>query len=388
MKASSKSFQKHFNLSLVARSIWESEGISRVEISNDIKLDKASVSNIVNQLLKNRLVTETNVGSSNPKGGRKPVDLEISYSYGYVLGLGIQPDKYKIAILSLKGEVLYKAHFNVAEDLELFDIIDLAIKKVKSEFKLHKKILGCTVGLAGFIDGSTGIVKNSETFKIFNVNIGKMLYDKYNIPFLIENDANCGAWGEIFHDNDKDGNFLFLLGELNKSNTAFNYKGGLAIGIGVVVDNKVYYGFNHASGEFKSVFWENGHDYQFGSEEAIKSVNRLPGVLTDEVLEELLLNLSTILSVLNPQRVVVGGCIGRYTDRINALIKSKFSENQIAEKHSKCCFVESNNGVYDVAIGAASMFIEKLFRVPELSEADCMCNISWENLFQTALLKK
>ncbi len=381
MKASNKSFQKQHNLALVARSIWKSEGISRVDISKDIEMDKTSVSNIVSVLMDNDLIEVANVGESMPKGGRKPINLRIKANFGYVLGLNIQPDKCKLAILCLDGSVVFKEEVKIHENLSLNKIVDLAMERVSSDFGDMDNILGCTLGIPGNIDTSNGTILKSDPFKIFNNEIGLELQKLYKFPFLIENDANCCAWGEIFFNNSRDGNFLFLLGELNKHYLVHNIEVGIGFGMGIVIDNKVYPGFNNQSGEFKSLFWKSKDDYQFGSEKAKKSFGRLQGVLTDEVLEELLLNFTPIISVLNPERVVVGGDIGRYTERINTLIDTEYDDRYFSKKFSGCSFVKSSFGEYDVAIGAACMFLEKLFRVPELSEADSICDISWGNIF-------
>ncbi|QEN03633.1 ROK family protein [Thiospirochaeta perfilievii] len=381
MKASNKSFQRQHNLALVARSIWKSEGISRVDISKDIEMDKTSVSNIVSVLLENNLIEVANVGESMPKGGRKPINLRIKADFGYVLGLNIQPDKCKLAILCLDGSVVFKEEIKLHEILTLDEIVTLAIERVRSDFEGVKKILGCTIGLPGNVDTSSGTIIKSDPFKIFDYEIGNKLQELYKFPFLIENDANCCAWGEIFFNNDRDGNFLFLLGELNKHYLVHNIEVGIGFGMGIVIDNKVYPGFNNQSGEFKSLFWRSKDDYQFGSDKAKRSFSRLQGVLTDEVLEELLLNFTPIISVLNPERVVVGGDVSRYTDRINALIETEYSDHYISKEISGCNFVRSNFGEYDVAVGSACMFLEKLFRVPEISEVDSICDINWENIF-------
>ncbi|MBN2618770.1 MAG: ROK family protein [Spirochaetales bacterium] len=381
MKASNKSFQRQHNLALVARSIWKSEGISRVDISKDIELDKTSVSSIVSILLDNNLVEVANIGESMPKGGRKPINLRINKDFGYVLGINIQPDKCKLAILCLDGSVVFKEEILIRENLTLQQIIELAMERVEADFSGLDKILGCTLGIPGNIDTDNGIIIKSDPFKIVNESIDVNLTCKYNFPFLIENDANCGAWGEIFFNKKKNGNFLFLLGELNKHYLVHNIEVGIGFGMGLVIDNKVYPGFNNQSGEFKSLFWRSKDDYQFGSEKAKKSFGRLQGVLTDEVLEELLLNFTPIISVLNPERVVIGGDVKRYTDRITKLIDTEYQDCYFSEQFSGCKFVASLFGEYDVAVGAACMFLEKLFRVPELLEADSFCNISWGNIF-------
>jgi len=380
LKASSKSFQKKYNLALVARSIWKREGISRVDISKDIFLDKTSVSNIVSVLLTSGLVEEKSVDAFNSKGGRKPVGLVVKEDFGYVLGLDIQPDKCKIAILDLMGNVVYKDEVLEELELSLEDIVEDAFKKVRLTV-YFKKLIACALGMPGSVDYLTGIVKKSDPFKIFRANVGSMFYNKYKLPFFIENDANCGAWSEVFFNKHKNGNFVFLLGELNRSNSFCNYKGGLGFGLGLVMDYKIYGGSDSASGDFKSFHWRNTDPYQFGSEEAKASVKRFSGVLTDEVLEELLLNFTPIISVLNPNRVVVGGDLYRYTNRINTLIMEKFSDRFFSKEISGCEFVESLNGQYDVAIGAASMMLELLFRTPDITETELISDLSWEKIF-------
>lgn len=381
MKASNKSFQRQHNLALVARSIWKSEGISRVDISKDIELDKTSVSNIVSILLDNNLIKVSDIGESMSQGGRKPIILNINNDFGHVLGLNIQPDKCKLAILSLDGSIVFKEEIKIREDLTLEAIVALAMDRVDTDFPERDKILGCTLGTPGTIDTATGVIIASDPFKIFQKNIGQILYEKYKFPFLMENDANCGAWGEIFYNNNSNGNFLFLLGELNKHYLVHNIEVGIGFGMGIVINNSIYHGFNNQSGEFKSLFWKSKDDYQFGSDKAKRSFGRLQGVLTDEVLEELLLNFTPIISVLNPERVVIGGDINRYSERINKLIETEYTDRYFSEKYSGCKFVASSFGEYDVAVGAACMFLEKLFRVPEISEADSFCDISWENIF-------
>lgn len=381
MRATNKSFQRQHNLALVARSIWNSDGVSRVDISKDIEMDKTSVSNIVSVLMEHNLVKVAEIGESNAKGGRKPIILKINGEFGYVLGINIQPDKCKIAVMAVDGLVVFKEEVKIHEDMSLEAMIDLSIERVFTDFSKTENFLGCTIGLPGSVDSSTGTITNSDPFKLYDYNISDQLERKYQIPFLIENDANCAAWGEVFFNKERNGNFLFLLGELNKHYLVHNIEVGIGFGLGVVVDNKVYHGFNNQAGEFKSLFWRSENDYQFGSDKAKKAFKRFQGVLTDEVLEELLLNFTPIISVMNPERVVVGGDVRRYTERINKMIEEQYRDRYFYNKYSGCRFVSSTFGEYDVAIGAASMFLEKLFRIPELRETISVLNISWDYYF-------
>jgi predicted transcriptional regulator len=73
----------------VLRLIWQIKGISRIEIAQQLGIDKSTVT-------KNRLVLEEigiirgfAQGCAGPQGGRKPIQLEIVPDFGAALGIEI-----------------------------------------------------------------------------------------------------------------------------------------------------------------------------------------------------------------------------------------------------------------------------------------------------------
>ena len=74
----------------------------------------------------------------------------------------------------------------------------------------------------------------------------------YSVPVFLENDANCGAWGEVIFQRKRNlRNFLFVLIEFWK---AYDTQTGLSkptVGLGFGFDGKIYRGSNNRAGEFR-----------------------------------------------------------------------------------------------------------------------------------------
>ncbi len=60
---------KVINTSNVLKTIWNNKGISRIDIAKKLKLDKSTVTVIVNNLIDKNYVIEIVEGEAGPKGG-------------------------------------------------------------------------------------------------------------------------------------------------------------------------------------------------------------------------------------------------------------------------------------------------------------------------------
>ena len=75
------------NETIVLTAIINHPNTSRAAISHDSGLNKATVSEIVKKLLKEKLVVELGTGQSSVVGGRKPVLLKVNANGGYAMSL-------------------------------------------------------------------------------------------------------------------------------------------------------------------------------------------------------------------------------------------------------------------------------------------------------------
>ncbi|PTI20421.1 XylR family transcriptional regulator, partial [Staphylococcus xylosus] len=80
----------------VLKQIFNNSNISRTQISKNLELNKATISNILNNLKHKSLVNEVGEGNSTKSGGRKPILLEINQKYGYYISMDLTYDSVEL----------------------------------------------------------------------------------------------------------------------------------------------------------------------------------------------------------------------------------------------------------------------------------------------------
>lgn len=78
--------------------------ISRAEIAAELGLSRATVTNIVRELITNKLVKESKIGKSS--GGRRPMLLQLRSDAAFIIGLEWGIEAVKAVLLNFKAEVV------------------------------------------------------------------------------------------------------------------------------------------------------------------------------------------------------------------------------------------------------------------------------------------
>ena len=137
-----------------------------------------------------------------------------------------------------------------------------------------------SVGIAspGIANHDTGVVEYANNLPFRNFPIGPMLSRMLGgKKVFIENDANAAAWGEA------------IAGAAKGTSNSVMITLGTGVGGGIIIDNKVYSGFNYAGAELGHIVIEhNGQQCSCGRKgcwEAYSSATALIR-MTNEKLEE------------------------------------------------------------------------------------------------------
>ncbi len=108
--------------------------------------------------------------------------------------------------------------------------------------KAPNNVKGISISLAAIMDRNTGIVKKWPNNPCWNhYEIVKHLSNKYNVPIVIEDDANCGAIGEHFYLPIAVKNMVYITI-------------GTGIGCGIVLNDALFIGENGFAGELGHVW--------------------------------------------------------------------------------------------------------------------------------------
>jgi glucokinase len=126
------------------------------------------------------------------------------------------------------------------------------------------------IGVPGLVDINNGIVYdvvNIPSWKI--VPLRQIMEERYQLPVLINNDANCFALGE----------FYFGKGRGYHSLTGLTI--GTGLGSGIIINKKLYEGKNGGAGEFGMIdYLDKNYEYyssgQFFNKPTVKRFLRKP----------------------------------------------------------------------------------------------------------------
>lgn len=382
-------FQRNSNISQVLETIWYNGAISRIDIAEKLGLYRSTVSNIVNTLIEKKIIQEGELGTATEKGGRKPVYLSINKNFGCIVGIELQPDFYNVSAMSFNKEEIYtKTGKNFIDEKqastyqhseESFEnTLDSLLKKILPEIKAKNiPILGISLGIPGIINTDKGVIIRSDPFHLENYDYGKKIGTKYKVPLLIENDAKCCAWLQkaINPDVLKKDFLCVLASNHNEKNNE-----GIGIGLSILMNGRIVNGHNFGAGEYISSSWRENKSGQTGLPQAVISTVTSVDDSYKEFIKDLFKTLTPIIPLLEPNLIFLHGQGQQRKTLILNTIHNDISQFEAICSRCDSTLIIMDENKFEIAQGAAYMFIQKLFEIPSLVKENQYSNICWDDL--------
>lgn len=220
------------------------DGISRADVARITDLSRATVSAIVDDLLQAGLVREARIGAS--RGGRRPTILELNPDAGRVVGIDIGATHLNVAVADLRGTVLAvsESDFDIAagpaKGLEqVKEVVEEMLTSAECSWRSVKAV---TVGVPGPVVEKLGAVAAPPIMPGWDgFPIQKQLKDLWGRPVFVVNDSDLGALGEWRFGAGKGESILAFI------------KIGTGIGCGILLDGQIYRGVIGTAGEIGHV---------------------------------------------------------------------------------------------------------------------------------------
>jgi glucokinase len=230
---------KYLNKKKILHYIKENEGASRAEISSILEISKPTVSNLVDELLVEGLVTESMSKSASAMGGRKPIQLYFNKMAKYLVGIDIGGTNIEMGLLNLDGEVVTQRTFQTSRcrDDIILKIADQVEQMLASESVSRSQIMAVGVGVPGITDVEKGIVFEAPSLGWKQYPLKKILQEVLQLPVYIDNDVNVALLGEQWKGVAQ-----------NKENIIYIAL-GTGVGCGIMVNGEIYHGSTYAAGE-------------------------------------------------------------------------------------------------------------------------------------------
>jgi glucokinase len=159
----------------------------------------------------------------------------------YRVGIDLGGTNIAAGLVNMDGNIVYKDSVPTQRERPYQEIIkDMAMltKKVIEESKVPmEEVKSIGVGSPGTPDCKNGIIVYNNNLNFRNVTIREEMQKYINLPVYVDNDANCAALAES------------AAGAAKGTSTSVTITLGTGIGSGIIIDGKVYSGFNFAGGE-------------------------------------------------------------------------------------------------------------------------------------------
>ncbi|HWP67650.1 MAG TPA: ROK family protein, partial [Rectinemataceae bacterium] len=251
------------------------------------------------------------------------------------------------------------------------------IEETEKEFCCNSVLLGIGIGTAGLVDSKKGRIRYSVPLGITKpLDFSKAVAGRLLLPYCIENDANCCAWGELAFNRKEDlKDFLFALVEYRQDRTSLMCYGGIGVGFGIVLGGKVHTGAHGFAGEFKSALCDGRSDLQFSL--PLRELAKLGSdkAILGNVIGELSRNMAMLINTMDFSHVFIGGDIEALDIDLPAILRNRLEENWMYPSPKDVQIRFSSLGEKAVAYGAAGMVFERLLaehRLPGLGAHDVL----------------
>jgi glucokinase-like ROK family protein len=386
------------NTSLVLNALRLNAPISRAELANITNLNRSTISNIVNDLINDGLVSELNTMES--KIGRPGIALSLRPDGGAVIGVEIGVGFLSIILTDFVATILWRDYIEfppTVSQIEIIskteELIDQAISYAKSK---RLPVLGIGLGVPGLVNVQKGELLFAPNLGWHDVPLRLILSQRFQLPIYVENEANLGALGEYYFGVGRNvDNFIFL-------------NSGVGLGGGIIINGKLFKGGRGFAGEIGHIqrdpqgdmcgcgrqgCWET----QVGPRAVLQRVRRLieadagntPTKLVNSDLDKLTFNqvvdgamqgdkicrsamekvgenlgagIADLANIFNPQMVVIGGAFSYGREIIIPILEQTVTRETLPAVKEDLQVIVSEHGADACVLGAIAVVLDDILR--------------------------
>ena len=207
--------------------------ISRVELSEQTHLTRASITQIVDELIEAGLVEAVSTESRSALGRRR-IQLAICRDARYAFGVNIRRRRCYVGVIDLYGEVKAQRELLLSERTVEDVIEEIAEEILRQEQTLklpRERIIGIGVSAPGPVEYLEGVVLNPPNFSRWHhVPVCRLLAERTGHAAVLEKDTNARVLEEKYF-GQAQGFSNFMLVQIDDG-----------VGSGVMIHDKLYRG--------------------------------------------------------------------------------------------------------------------------------------------------
>lgn len=210
---------------------------SIAELSKELNVSIPTITRLVGELIEDGFLED--LGKMGTSGGRRPSIYGLNPSAGYIVGTDVRRNHISVAIINFKGNIIdcrEDIPFSLRSTEESFRELCGFLTDYLGKMGIDsEQVLAYGINLSGRVNRNTGY-----SFSYFigeDKPLSTTLKEMLGAPVFIENDSRAMAYGE------------YICGEYTKEKDMLFINVSWGLGMGVIIDGKLFYGKSGFSGE-------------------------------------------------------------------------------------------------------------------------------------------
>jgi glucokinase-like ROK family protein len=217
------------------------------DLAQELNLSIPTTTKFVNEMCETKILNE--FGKLETSEGRRPNLYGLNPTSGYFIGVDLNKFSTNIGLMNFKGDMealKMKIPYSLENTMSSLDELCGLINKFIQESGIDpEKIINININLSGRINSETGY--SYSLFNFSEIPLTKIISDKIHKEVSIDNDSRSMAYGE------------YLKGCVNGEKDVLFVNLDWGLGMGIIIDGKLYKGKSGFSGEL-------GHVHAFDNE--------------------------------------------------------------------------------------------------------------------------
>lgn len=217
--------------------------VSRSDLAELTGLTRTTIGTIVDHLITLGIASE--VGPGKSQGGRPPIIVEINHDAACAFGAGMEDLHWNMVITNLDAEVIARDEVPIddAKPLSAIRAIEEGYRRLTEEVPAGAHLLPMAgIGSPGVVDMTTGVVHGAVDLGWGTVHLGAELETRLGVPVAVANRSRVGALAEIW--------CAHLRGEVRE---LVYVTLGTGVAAGIVHDGELVRGASSSAGELGHV---------------------------------------------------------------------------------------------------------------------------------------
>jgi glucokinase len=238
----------------------------------------------------------------------------------FIVSVDMGGTKILASVLNSKKGIIarQKKPTNIESGTKVYvkDIAELVQKVVKTSKLDEKNIVAVCLGVPGSVNPQTGVIGIAPNLGIKNYKMKAELEKLIPYPVLLENDVNLGALGIKNYGVGKDATNMLAVFV------------GTGIGGGVVIDKKMYRGFNFVAGEIGHMLVQkNGPKCGCGKKGCFEALASRTAIVNNIINDVKKIKKKSVLSdLIKSNERIKSGALRNAIDKKDKVVTKRITE--------------------------------------------------------------